>query len=269
MSKILITSGCSFSECSSGPVDLETWTELHHATWPQWLACRLKSHGFHDHVSKAMGSQGNGLISRGTIYAVCQALKTHQPEDILVGVMWSGSSRHDYICENPQWLSFRDNPDPNWMDNPTGFVDGAEPRWVIMNHDWTNTEAATYYSKFHSFTGDTIYSLEHILRTQYFLKSKGVNYFFTNFVDNNIVDFHSEDYRKHQDQIDYLYELIDFNNYLPVSSELTWVHENSIYTDSEIHQHGPSHQWLHPESQQHREFSDQVIYPYLLDRGYI
>ena len=71
MSKILITSGCSFSECISYLAE----------TWPKHLARLLPEY---EHNSYAMGSQGNGLISRGIIYGVSQALRTYKPEDIFI-----------------------------------------------------------------------------------------------------------------------------------------------------------------------------------------
>ena len=87
MKKILNTSGCSFSECVTYIAG--------NGTWPRHLAKTLEEH---EHVSYAMGSQGNGLISRSIIYGVTKALQTYKPEDILVGVMWSGSNRHDFRC---------------------------------------------------------------------------------------------------------------------------------------------------------------------------
>ena len=57
--KQLITGGCSFSECRS-----------HAGTWPRHLADALPNY---EHVSTAMGSQGNGLISRRVIYQVTEA----------------------------------------------------------------------------------------------------------------------------------------------------------------------------------------------------
>lgn len=264
MSKLLITSGCSFSECLSDPDYL--------VTWPKHLYESLKPHGFTNHVSKAMGSQGNGLISRGIIYSVIKALETHKPEDILVGVMWSGSSRHEYRCTDKSVLSFGDLNQDGWIENPTNFVDDAEKNWVILNHGWENKEAQTYYKHFHSFAGDMIYSIEHILRTQLFLKSKNINYFFTNYVDNNIVDFNDPSYINNKKEIDYLYNEIDFDNYLPVSSEHRWLYENSESKEEYKQDHfwnGAWSAWTHPKTKQHKEFVDKIIYPYLLSKGYI
>ena len=44
-----------------------------------------------------MGSQGNGMIARKAIWAVHEQLKTTPPEQLLVGIMWSGPSRSEQI----------------------------------------------------------------------------------------------------------------------------------------------------------------------------
>ena len=76
----LITSGCSFSEV------------IYEQTWPLHLERQLRPKNV---IHTGLGSQGNGMISRKAIHAVHNALKTHKPDDkMLVGIMWSGPSRH-------------------------------------------------------------------------------------------------------------------------------------------------------------------------------
>lgn len=254
MKKILITSGCSFSECISKSIE----------TWPKHLARLLPEY---KHKSYAMGSQGNGLISRGIIYGVIRALETYKPEDILVGVMWSGSNRHDFRCFDTKNLNFvQDKVNNGWIENPTGFVEHSTKNWAILNINWTdsNKEAETYYRMFHDEIGASIYSIEHVLRTHWFLKSKGIKHFFTDFVDNNIVSEYNE---THPD-IQYLYEQIDRDYYLPVKSEFNWVINNTQYKhlfNQDDIKKGP----VHPETEMHKEFVDQVIMPWLKDRSYI
>lgn len=262
MSKILITSGCSFSECIS------TYTE----TWPKHLYRALEMHGYTEHISCAMGSQGNGLISRGIMYNVSKALETYCNDDILVGVMWSHSSRLDYRCFKTNLLSFGSKNVDGWIENPTGFVNNADKNWVIMNNGWTNEEATTYYKYFFDFTGSSIYSIEHILRTQWFLQNKKIKYFFTNFIDNNIVDFSSGDYEYHKDEIDYLYDLIDKSYYLPVTSEHAWIlnySDSKEEFDKQHYNNGKRGLYIHPNTEQHLEFMQKVIYPYIFRKGYL
>jgi len=263
MSKILITSGCSFSECIG----------IHTNTWPRHLYNTLQSYNFTKHISSAMGSQGNGLISRGIIYNVSKALEQYHHDDILVGVMWSDSNRMDYRCSNPKLLSWGTKNTDGWIENPTSFVNNAEKHWVILNHAWiNNTEAAAYYKNFFDHVGMSIYSIEHILRTQYYLKTKNVKYFFTNFVDNNIIDSESNDAKIFKDELDYLFNEIDQSQYLPVNSEHSWLYNHSKTKEQFIKNHMYNNRlsmWIHPNSEQHQEFTDQVILPWLLDKKYI
>ena len=254
MSKLLITSGCSFSECLSTSID----------TWPRHLARKLESHGYEKHISCGMGSQGNGLISRGPMYEVTKALKTYKPEDILVGIMWSHSNRFDYRCEDPTLLSWGHENKHHWMVNPRAFVDGAPNNWVIGNLHWDSVEFSTYFKYYHSHIGSSILSLEHILRTQYFLKLKKVPYFFTDFVDYNIV----EKAFLHEPELTYLMDELDKEQYLPVTSEHGWLKENSMTKDEYLKEHN-GWQWIHPKTHHHKEFVDRVIYPWLQDKRYI
>lgn len=258
--KLLITSGCSFSECISTHID----------TWPRHLYRQLNSDGRWQHKSYAMGSQGNGLIARSALYGVVEALKHYKPEDILVGVMWSGSNRHDYRYEHVEELEFIKNDVHNgWIKNPTSFVQNAEDKWVILNVNWSdkeasNYEAQTYYKMFHDIIGHSIYSLEHILRLQLFLQKNNIRYFFTDYCDENIVT----DYNSTHEEISYLLNLIDRSHYLPVSSEHRWLYENSKY------HHLWDNSWkngncLHPINEQHAEFVQEVILPWLKEKQYI
>lgn len=258
MSKVLITSGCSFSECMSTHID----------TWPRHLARILDNHGY-VHKSYAMGSQGNGLISRGAMHGAIEALKTNDPKDILVGVMWSGASRYDFRCADPNDLMFVQEKIHNgWIRNPTQFISGAPKNWVILNQHWgddqdglRNPEAKMYYKYFYDEIGSSIRSIEHILRLQLFLELKGIPYFFTNYSDQNIV----RDKLKDNVEIKYLYDQINFDKYLPVSSEFRWCYENSKFTHL-WPEDWRDHISLHPKTEMHKEFVDQVIVPWLQEK---
>jgi hypothetical protein len=263
MSKLLITSGCSFSECNLFGLD----------TWARHLSRKLIKKGYHSHISCGVSSQGNGLISRKPMYEVCKALKTYKPEDILVGIMWSHSNRFDYRCEDSSVLSWIAEDRSDWMShprnfNPQSFVDGAPKNWVMGNLHWNRIEFLTYIKYYHSNVGASILSLEHILRTQYFLKLKKIPYFFTDFVDYNIVDQPLLD----NPELTYLIDEIDREQYLPVSSEHGWLMENSQHKDEYFKQH--THwdqlgQWVHPATHHHKEFVDRIIYPWLKKKNYV
>ena len=236
--KQLITSGCSFSEC------LSPWL----TTWPKQLANLLHNYV---HNSTAMGSQGNGLISRGIIYQVTEALKTHSNNDILVGIMWSGPSRHDLYLQYTPVVCKEDG----YMNNPTKFIPNSNSSWTILNREWTMPLSQDYYRYFHDMVGQYIYSYEHILRTQWFLKLHNIKYFMSTYTSEVLQE------TTHID-VKHLYDQIDFNHFLPVTGEYEWCRD---YSGLEFPVKGDNH----PSSEQHQAFTQQVILPFLKEKQYI
>mgnify|MGYP006273195457 CR=1 FL=1 len=268
MNKILITSGCSFSTVGKNRRNI--------ITWPTHLFDILNNHGYDKHVSSAMPSQGNGLISRSIFYEITEALKIYKPEDILVGVMWSHSNRFDYRCEDPSLLSWSKyfNKDANNESsdvmskessiNPRSFVKNASRNWVIGNIHLPAEEITTYLKYYYSEIGSSILSLEHILRLQYFLQLKKIPYFFTDYIDNNIVGNNKEDI-----ELQYLLSEVNRDNYLPITSMAGWVTNNSDTKEAYIASNlNPNHA-AHPITEQHKEFTDKIIYPWLTQKNYI
>jgi hypothetical protein len=230
--KQLITGGCSFSEC------LSPWIN----TWPKHLANSLNEY---NHIPTGMGSQGNGLISRRVIYQVIESLKEYSFSDLLVGIMWSGPSRHDVYRQNTSTLIKEDG----YMENPTKFVPESNSSWIIMNHNWPTESSQNYYRHHYDAIGQYIYSNEHILRTQWFLKFHNIKYFMSTYT-NEVFQKNTHPDIKH------LYEQIDFDQFLPVSGEYEWCRD---YSGMEFPIKGDKH----PSSEQHRLFTEQVILPFL------
>ena len=235
MTKLLITSGCSFSECISPHID----------TWPRHLARALPQYR---HISKAMGSQGNGLISRGIIYQVSEELKHTAPENILVGVMWSGPDRQDFYLSQPQ-VDVHDG----YMQNPTTFT-GSTPRWVIVNHNWRNQYAKNWYANLHDTVGAQIYTYEHVLRTQWFLKLHKVPYFMTTYTGRVFESQHQV-----HTEISWLHDQIDWSKFLSIEGEYEWCRDHSgikFPVDGDPH----------PGTAQHEKFVEKVVLPFI-DNG--
>lgn len=242
MSKLLITGGCSFSECISTHID----------TWPRHLARSLPEY---THFSTAMSSQGNGLISRKVIYTVSQALKSARPEDILVGVMWSGINRHETYCS--YYLTEFDYNNSNWQKNPTRVVENSTDNWYVFNHHWEVPMIKNYYKNYYDDVGAMISSVEHILRVQWFLKNNNINYFMSTYTD----EVFNTKLINHID-VKHLYDMIDMDKFLPVSSEHTWCKNNSSFQF-------PNKDDPHPSTEQHGEFTQKVILPFLKEKSYI
>lgn len=233
MPKILLTSGCSFSECISPWID----------TWPRHLARYLSDH---THISTGMGSQGNGLISRRVIYHLDRLLKTNDAKDILVGIMWSGPNRKEiYKYKIPIFV----NPE-HFQENPTNFVPDSDGSWAIMNHNWQDDNSKIYYKHFHDDIGSLIETLEHILRVQWFLKLHNIRYFMTTYTSEVFPC-----YKNHSDAR-YLYDQIDLSRFLPVEGEYEWCRDHS---QLDFPVPGDNH----PSSDQHQKFTEKVILPFL------
>ena len=95
-----------------------------------------------------------------------------------------------------------------------------------------------------------------------FLQQKKIKYFFTTYTDNVFYP----NALKHV-EVEYLYDMLDFNYFLPVSSEHRWVVDNSKYLDlwDRDWRNSPHH----PKNEMHKEFVDQVIIPWLCERKFI
>lgn len=232
---ILVTGGCSFSDnrARAWPVQL---TEI--------LTC--------DPIYTGMSSQGNGLISRKIIYTLSELLKTTDPSELLVGIMWSGPDRHDfYTTEDP---GFDTNID-NWLENPTSVIPDSPNNWVILNHNWKNRFAKDYYSTFYDNIGASVYTYEHILRVQWFLKLHNIKYFMTTYTGEVFAN---------SDHVDtkHLYDQIDTDHFLPVTGEYEWCRDYSSIAYPDPYD-------KHPSEEQHKRFTEQVIIPFLQSKRYI
>jgi hypothetical protein len=239
--KTLITGGCSFSD-GGNPI-----------TWPNRLAASNLLL-YYAHIGTGVLAQGNGLISRKIIYTVSESLKTTYPEDILVGIMWSGPSRHDFYLED---VKFSKNITDSWLYNPTCVIPHSKNNWVFIVPSWRNDFVKSYYSTFYSHIGSLIYTYEHILRVQWFLKLHNIKYFMSSFTNEVFpVEINHPD-------VQHLYNQIDFDNFLPVSSEDEWCRKYSgiPYLDPDD-QH-------HPSFDHHQAFTNQIIIPFLENKKYI
>ena len=231
--KHLITSGCSFSDARTP------------YTWPLQLSSSYNISSYHT----GLGSQGNGLIARKAIYAVHRALMQGiSPKEILVGIMWSGPDRQDFYVSQP-----RVDVHDGYMQNPTTFT-GSTPRWVIVNHNWRNQYAKNWYANLHDTVGAQIYTYEHVLRTQWFLKLHKVPYFMTTYTGRVFESQHQV-----HTEISWLHDQIDWSKFLPIEGEYEWCRDHSgikFPVDGDPH----------PGTAQHEKFVEKVVLPFI-DNG--
>lgn len=257
--KYLITGGCSFSdtwyrEKELQPSDIPACVAEHRmsATWP----IQLQQHLNVPHYSTGKGGQGNGLISRKVMYAVQKALRSYHAEDLLVGIMWSGADRWDMYLDDPP--NYGDEKNPALSVPPQKFVDAdIDPRWTIINPHLKTDTAKTYYEKYHSEIGHQIYTLENILKTQLFLKNKGIKFFMTVFSGASI----DLELLSHP-ECKWLSNEIDWTTFIPL--EDAGMMEWTLRTiDCDKH---PLMYGTHPSVYAHEQFTKEVIIPWLIQK---
>lgn len=241
---ILVTGGCSFSECTS------PWVK----TWPEHLENVIApAQTFHEGLS----CQGNGMISREIIWRVSQMLD--QRDELIVGIMWSGIDRHELLLPGHQLPknANRSITAPGQWINVYNWIKDSYANWFILNHSNSTDFLKEYYTKICNHWHSQILTIEHILRVQWFLKLNNIRYFMTTFTDQVLQKEICKD-----PNVKYLYDQIDFDQFLPVSGEYEWCRDHS---GLEFPVPGDRH----PGSEQHNLFTHQVIVPFLQQKGFI
>lgn len=261
---LLITNGCSFSECAAPP-DINF-------TWPRHVAQDLGLSEVHSsyfdvkpsdaiHQPLAMGSQGNGQISRKTIYTVDRHLKNGvPPEDIRVIVMWSGPDRGDFYIPDRRDRSlynFKKNKD-GWVENPTVWPkEDDHGGWIIQNCHWTHPSSTRYYRFFHSDEWSFIQSLEHYLRLQWYLESVGIQWAALTYTGECF-----QTQMKHNPSVSYLWNMIDWNRYPETVEEYgcwEWCRDNTKLPKQDPVWDARS--WNHPIKRQYGAYIQKVGWP--------
>lgn len=277
-----ISAGCSYSEVPNTDV-----------TWPVHVQKALGLEDSNtDHTG--VGAVGNLFISRKVIYHVTEALKTHKPEDLLVGIMWSGCDRHSFIMQGNEGLynkatksCMSDNYEELlkekkedyrlFFNNPLGIAD--EFNHHTLNCHWGDELTVTYYNNFVDPLGSLVQTCENILRTEWFLKKHNIKYFMTEydfdtFFFAGVPDHHASLFGYDKDcpavhsnhqkykcdvyhpDIKYLYDMIDKDYWLPIKHLGDWATNVSKFDYRDPND-------PHPSTEQHIDFTKQIILPFL------
>lgn len=262
MKKVLLTAGCSFSEPGS------EWGN----TWPDYLAKHYKHH-----IGLGKGGVGNGYISRAVIYGVYQ----NQPD--VVAIMWSSWDRIDLRIENPDVShitgakeTYNKKQGADWPKYPVHWTDLdpkiqseieqeiprlkrylQDPYYYVRrgfteNKYWTNIRnmldskqyAKAYFTLFEDELSKQIYSLEHILRTKWFLDSKNIPYVMMG-MDDNALNFTNTEETQHL-----IAQLAGILSPSMVSYCMKNWGTDSFFDD-------------HPTTLQHKKYTEQIILPYM------
>ena len=250
MTKLLITAGCSFTQF---PGNYKTWP--YHLSRAMGVECVFSGHG----------AGSNGIISKKTIFHTLEALKNHDPKDILVGVMWSGAHRSE-IYSDEKLITEGHGYGPNDR-NPLAIAN--DENYYLLNPHWKDEHSTIFYKHFHNQIGSVISTIEHILNVQWFLKSCGVPYFMTEYFKDVFNNLFKIRYPKNTNEhiiitehpdVKYLYDLIDFDNWIDAEDCQTWV---TKYSGIPF----PVENDPHPGTAQHKIYTEQVIIPFLIRKN--
>lgn len=248
---VLITGGCSFTQVPGT-----------YKNWPIFLRDKLNIPA----SFAGAGSSGNDFISRRVIHQTSQALLKYKPEKMLVGVMWSGVNRKSFYFSDEPIDHFKCVPYVNKENledaygNPNTIIMGGVKNTYFVNPHWTDELSKTYYKTYYDNVGALMETIEHVLRLQWFLKLNNIKYFFTEYSNDSLTTNH-RDLHNHPD-IKYLYDQIDFNNFLPVENMEWWIRNESGIKYPNIMNH-------HPIDEMSRDFCDKIIIPHLKSKGYV
>lgn len=249
--RIIIAGGCSFTQVPSNEYN-----------WPWFLSSALNSSAFY----LGTGCSDNNLIANKVLNKLSEIQKSKQykNEDLLVGVMWSGVSRNTiYLQEPPISYTKIETNESNINHLSENQHTGNPNRTSHLRHyymiapHFQDQLAQLYYKHFYDDIGGIIQSLKNMLLVQNFCKMNNIKYFFTEYSTDTVTNL---DVKDHID-VKFLYDMVDFNEFLPIKNMFDWCKNESGL------RHRPNDD--HPTSQMSKKFTLEVIIPYLKKKGYI
>jgi len=190
MNKILVTGGCSFSNPDA--------VSNHKKTWVNYI---VEKYNFKKFVHTGQGACGNNMISERIICALQTLLDNNYPPDNLyVGVMWSGIERSDLFispngitnyeklhnsADNGYILSTNSKVVSNIDEYPvedvveSGYI---RPGSIPFRESWWRQKTQReyfnlWYDNFYTVEYQFIRTLKSILLLQSFCKSHNIKYY--------------------------------------------------------------------------------------------
>jgi hypothetical protein len=189
--------------------------------------------------------------------------------------------------------AYCDNLGGFWSWNhPLNIRSTKNAGFYTLNAHWDDELSIGYYSNYTNPVYAIMQTCEHVLRTQWFLKSLNIKYFMTEY-DHDVFTYmgpydstlytnpnqlegfsilkkpgcwdndikHKEEMNIIYDhpEVSYLYDMIDKDHWLPVRDLKNWTMEESPYG-----QRDPTDP--HPSSEQQKDFTKRVILPFLLEK---
>lgn len=245
--KVLVVSGCSFT--------FEPWN------WPKYVAEEYNLEIY----NVGMGSMGNRLISRRVIAKIEQLLQEYKPEDILVGIMWSGSDRLDTWVPDNEIPSIESTQKLGFRQNPVHISDEEHKNFWITNMHWTDNFSIAK-GMYTNDVDNFLSTITDMLFAQYYLKAKGLDYFMTSFVDiftgNHYWDENNSFFN--YPDIKFFYNMIDQSKFTQENCN-DWCWENQNEPGHYVKQENldDKHPVGHPNALGHEMYSKNVLIPFI------
>lgn len=266
-----VAGGCSFTQYPRSQVlNPTTGQEVEFNNWPFHVENFLNCNTYY----LGHGSADNNFIANRVLYCLQQLLKVTNPKEILVGVMWSGVDRSSfYLSEEP--VNFCDHPKSFNLDKSkygTSFWQVAgnkthvahEQNWYLVHPNDETTFAENFYKHYYNPIDALIRSLKNALLVQNFCKLYKINYFFTEYYDGSIT---SHANLNHPD-VEYFLQMLDRSQFLPVKNMADWIEKNTKFKYMSIPHLGIIKDY-HPTTEMSYAFTEQVIIPFLKNKGYV
>jgi hypothetical protein len=251
--KVLITAGCSFTQVP------REWNGITYLNWPVHLQQALNNIDTH-FLGLAAGC--NDIIANRALHKIheCLTIKNYKPEELLVGIMWSGVNRHTLYLDEIHQEFIGLGKGLYHDSNPTCVADQYKFHLVTLHN--TQQFSKDYYKTYHSITGSIINTLKQVLLLQNFLKNKNIPYFFTDYSYEGLVNYKNyvQDTYNNPD-INYLDEMVDYDHYLPVLN----MEDYNVKTEFKYIEKVDNH----PTTEMSKAFAERVIIPHLKSKGYI
>lgn len=240
--KLLVSAGCSFTQPQNG----------YSTNWPVFLADYLGCSGNSVHLGKS--SADNSYIADSVLHSLSKLKNSYNK--ILVGVMWTGINRRSFLLKDPPDDYYKMPGFFNGYGNPIR-IDSNESNYYLIGPTFPDKWSKLFYKHFHDEIGSLISAVKNMLLVQNFCKVNNIKYFFSEYSWDSV----SVNANISHPSVSYLYNMLDKSNFLPVATMSYWCENFSslpfVPGDN------------HPTTEMSQAFVQQVIVPYLKDKGYI
>jgi len=192
---------------------------------------------------------------------------------------------------NTSGKRFANNPHSDWYNGVTptwcAEVDDKNsspiPTWYLLNNSWSDELTSNYFKSYVTPEYALLQTCNHILRTQWFLQSKGIKYFMTQmgpetFIyrtpqphllgesdwecnmmnDKEYEQWNNIDLIHEHPELNYLYDMIDKEFWLDVDNMDEWARKQGL-------PYRTKGDW-HPSTAMHERFTKNYILPFILEK---